>query len=310
MLLPPLSFSQLRLTFCCEQDLRLPRWKGATLRGGWGRALRGVFCAAECAEPTTCERACPYRTLFTPEAPDSRQKGVREAPRPFVVRPPLDERTHYQAGDHVAFELICIGLTQQYLAHVVAAFEELGRMGLGEDRGQASLLTVERYDLVQQMYQPLLANQHWYGAPTAITPDRVAAWSERLGDRVQLHFLTPTRIKHRGEWARVLDAPVLIEAVLRRLQHLSEFYGAGAWNVNLDPVYEQARAVRIMSMNTRWVEWGRTSGATGQHMQLGGIIGSVEWANVAPWLRMVLALGSFLHVGKATVFGHGWYRIA
>lgn len=309
MLLPPLTFTHLCLTYRCEQVMRLPRWKGALLRGGWGRALRGVFCVRDCDDPKTCQRACPYRSLFTPESPESTQKGVHEMPRPFIVRPPLDEWTEYRAGDTLTFELMSIGSTQEYLTHIVAAFDALGRMGLGEQRGKAHLERVTSLHPATNSEQPLLADGQWYGLPTTITPDQVAAQSEQLGTTVKLQFLTPTRIKQRGEWARVLDAPTLFANLERRLRHLSAFYGASDWTINPDPLFEQARAVRIASMNTRWVEWGRTSGGTGQHMQLGGVVGTVEYENVAPWLRVVLLMGSYLHVGKATVFGHGWYRI-
>jgi hypothetical protein len=39
--------------------------------------------------------------------------------------------------------------------------------------------------------------------------------------------------------------------------------------------------------------------------KMGGIVGSAVLAGVPPTLRAVLLAGSLVHIGKATVFGHG-----
>ena len=311
---PPLDVAILRFHYRCQTALQLPRWKGATLRGGLGRALKQTFCDRPCLEGLACTRAsaCPYARLFAPDqadAPAATLHGLRDLPRPYVVRPPLDAKTTFAPNDRLVFDLVLLGEAIEYWSHLISTFTQLGRMGLGTDHQPVALTRVESVhpitaatSLVMQdgtLHEPLV------GCPSA----SIYAIAQHLPTTLTLGLLTPMRVKHAGRLAERLDCHVLVRALLRRLSQLSLHFGAGAWDVPFKELIALAEGVTLLESATHWVEWGRTSGATGQHMQLGGLVGSVTYADVPLPIRALLALGSLAHGGKTTVFGHGWDRL-
>jgi len=64
-------------------------------------------------------------------------------PRPFVIEPPNDGRTHYPAGSALEFGLVLIGRGIDHLPYFLFGFEQLGRMGLGRQHTPARLERVE-----------------------------------------------------------------------------------------------------------------------------------------------------------------------
>ncbi len=194
-LLPHLPILHLRLVYEFLADARLPRWKGALLRGGWGRALSAVFCHPDCDQPSQCSRDCPYRILFTPEAPHDQIAGFRDAPRPFLVRPPLDDQTHFRRGDHLAFEVLLLGSAMPYADAMITAFAHLGRLGLGADRSPARLIHGASFSAQDQRFIPCFQDGQLLAIEPPMLPHFFYAAAQRAGDRWQLHFVTPTRIK-------------------------------------------------------------------------------------------------------------------
>ena len=87
-----LSEYSARIRFCGAG--RLAPDIGATLRGGFGKALKDICCVhtgTKCPECLLGWR-CAYGYLFeTPVPPDSpMMRRYTHAPHPFVLRPPLD----------------------------------------------------------------------------------------------------------------------------------------------------------------------------------------------------------------------------
>ncbi len=308
-LLPHLPILHGRFVYELLADARLPRWKGALLRGGWGRALSAVFCHPHCDQPAHCSHACPYRTLFTPEAPPGHVAGVRDAPRPFLVRPPLTDHTSMRRGDQLVFEVVLIGSAVHYAHIMMAAFAHLGRLGLGGDRSPATLIKGFTFSDQAQRFIPCFHNGQWLPLASPIQPQFFYATVPDAGNRYHLQFVTPTRIKHAGTMRRQFDIPLLVSAAIRRLQHLNTLYGTMPWQPPVDALLADARAAHIVGDRMRWVDWGRTSEATGQTMHLGGMIGTLDVHGMTPALATLLTMASTVHLGKAAVFGNGWFRV-
>jgi len=83
--------------------------------------------------------------------------------------------------------------------------------------------------------------------------------------------------------------------------------------------------VRLAEARTGWVDWERYSRRQRQRMNLGGLVGQATYEGDAstglstgastelstglrPFLPL-LVLGELVHVGKACVFGNGWYEL-
>jgi hypothetical protein len=78
---------------------------------------------------------CAYPYIFETPVPDGsrRMASLEHAPHPFVIEPPLDERTQYGIGDPLSFGLLLVGRAIDYLPYFIFAFEHLGeRCGIGK----------------------------------------------------------------------------------------------------------------------------------------------------------------------------------
>lgn len=307
-----------RVTLRMLEDAVLPRFKGALLRGSFGYAFQRATCPQACwgkSHRCPISTLCPYRWVFeTPHPPDvAHLHNLRDVPRPFVIEPPLENRTHSTAGSALEFGLVLIGRGTDYLPHFLFAFEHVGKMGLGKQRARARLERVEALtawqptgSVVYQDGRVLPAAEH---LPLIDAPALVAR-AQNLSADVRLHFPTPLRVKTRGDWMRTVDPAVLTQAICWRLHALSVFHAKEPWDVDHRALVEQARGIGVEQEQVQWVDWGRTSGREGgQHMILGGLVGQVVLRGVPPDVRMVLLAGSLVHVGKACVFGHGGIRV-
>lgn len=308
-----------RVTMRLLEGAALPRFKGAMLRGGFGYAFQRAACPQACwrnSEACTITPLCPYRWVFeTPHPPDvPHLHGLRDVPRPFVIEPPLDDRTSYAAGDALEFVLVLIGRGIDHLPYFLFAFEQLGRMGLGKQRARARLERVEALTAWQPTGRVIYRDGEVLTSseplPT-IEPEMIAARARNLPPDLRLHLFTPLRLKAGGVFLEQIEPAVLVQAICWRLNALATFHGGVPWEVDYRPLVAQAREIALEQAQTTWVDWGRTSGRGGrqQHMVLGGIVGSAVLRGVPPEARMVLLAGSLLHVGKACVFGHGGIRI-
>jgi hypothetical protein len=301
------------------EDARLPAFKGALLRGGFGYAFQRATCPQACwghADQCATSTLCPYRWVFeTPHPPDvPHLHDLRDVPRPFVIEPPLDGRTHYAAGEPLEFTLMLIGRGIDYLPYFLFAFEQLGRMGLGKRRARSRLERVEALRPWQPVGQVIYQEGHVLpSAEQVVTLDTsvIQQRAATLPADLHLELRTPLRVKTQGAFLQRLDPAVLVQTICWRLRALATFHGAVPWDQDYRPLVEQARHIRVEQEQVRWQDWSRTStrGARPQKMTLGGLLGHAVLRDVPPDLRTVLLAGSLVHAGKACVFGHGGYTV-
>jgi len=297
------------------ETLRLPRFKGNLLRGGFGAVFKNLVCVAgHGCPPCQLKEKCPYGYLFeTPVPTGAAVLRLNEhVPHPFVIRPPLDERREYPRGERLSFGVMLIGRGVQYLPYFVIVFQQLGRQGLGRELGRMALDTVTAVSAWDGTRTPLYSA----GLPTLQPDAPPMTWAdvERRAaalptDRMRVRFLTPTRLKHGGGWARRPEFHILIRALLRRLSSLAYFHCGERLEADFRGLIAQAEQVRLGECDLRWVERERWSGRQQRAMSLGGLVGEAEYVGDLSPFRSLLAAGELLHVGKATVFGNGLFRV-
>ncbi len=314
-----LSLSTYRLTLVARDRLELPPYKGSTLRGGFGINFKRMVCFQPKGQPCQAcllRHNCPYPYLFESFPPPGAEVLSKNQyiARPFVIEPPLDDRTEYLPGESFSFRLTLVGRAQQLLAYLVVAFQELGRItGLGRGRGKYRLGRVEvlhplsgETALVYQENRPetILMPQ------LPVTAGQIDAQAATLSPhRIRLRFLTPTRLVHRG--SMVADPPfhVLLRRLLDRVSSLSYFHCGQRWEIDFKGWIKRAKEIRLADCHTDWMNVERYSGRQDARLSLGGFVGDVVYeGELAPFLPL-LVLGSLVHVGKATVFGNGRYQI-
>lgn len=297
------------LTFHCTftTNAILPPWKGSTFRGGFGWALRRAVCVTRGNECAICLLAgrCLYALTF--EA-DLRKSGdhTRTPPLPYVIEPPIDSRTRYEAGEPFQFSLILLGETVSMFPYFVYAFELMGEKGLGK-----------RINDVRARFQIDRVSQNgvtlYQGGGKELKPAEPVLLSvgelpsEGWG-RITVTFLTPLRIKRNNQLSAQLPFEDFVRGVLRRISTTFSAFGVGEPPLDYRGLVFAARSVKTIHSTLRWDDPERYSNRQKEKMFMGGLLGDVVYeGNILPYLPLI-QLGSSLHIGKQTTFGHGLYR--
>jgi hypothetical protein len=323
---PAFNLAHYRFTIEALDPLHLPPFKGSALRGGFGHTFKRLACSQPwpCGERCQLGNACPYGYIFETAPPDDSEvlRTFSEVPRPFVIEPPADQRTHIPPGEQLAFGLTLVGRGINYLPYFIAVFKELGRVGLGRTRGKYRLLAMDAV-----LTPSPLEGEGWRGgesqpvyraeddmirtANLTINGETITAHAATLPtDRITLNFLTPARLKHKGRW--VQSGPpfhVLVKTLLGRISSLSYFHCGERVEADFRGLIDRAAEVRIVQRETHWQDWSRFSGRQKQRVEMGGLVGRITYEGDLHDYLPLLAVGELVHVGKGTVFGNGKYVV-
>ncbi len=307
--LPPLPYARLRFTLRATEPSTLPPFKGSLLRGAFGHALRRVACAMGPEQPCeTCRlrAVCVYTRVFETyiegEPPPFLQ-GLTDAPRPYVFEPGT-EALAFAPGAALPFDLLLIGRAIEHLPYVLLAVERMAAAGLGSRRHPFALDRVDAQ--TPEGWQPIFVDGRAQGRPLPpLFP------SEDIpADRALLRFLTPTRLKAKGQLQASVDFRGLAFAMLRRVLELAWFHVPGAdidWTFR--PLLERASTVKVRASDLAWKDWQRYSNRQERSMTLGGFVGTMEIkGDLAPF-GLLLRTAEIVHLGKGATFGMGWMEL-
>ncbi len=296
--------------------LQMPAHQSSTFRGGFGHAFKKMVCFQpnwQACTPCARRNTCPYGYVFETSAPAeiSAPLDLSDVTPPFVIEAPSQVRRSYQPGDRLGFDLLLIGEGMNYLPYFLIAFQELGRMGVGHPRG---CYIVQRISAVH----PLNGTQELVfdgidvrvGRDLSLTGAEIVQSALQLpSDRIAIEFTTPTRIKYQQQYIRQPAFHVLVRALLRRVSALLSFHCGHSWNIDGRAIIAAAEQVATVGTELEWLQWDRFSGRQQQDVPMDGFVGRMIYQGPLAEFRTLLALGSLVHVGKATVFGHGHFRV-
>ena len=314
--------------------LRLPEYKGATFRGGFGYSFKKVVCALRTKECPECllREKCIYSYVFeTPPPADTRMmRKYPSAPHPFVLLPPLEDDRVYEPGERLEFRLTLIGKAVDYLPYFIYSFEELGKMGLGAGRGKFSLEEVRaaktdpREEICEEgsekREQGEVKRRKVEGERIYSIKDKILRRTESptppfafptspLSSPLSLLFLTPTRLKFQGELTSDLNFHVLFRNLLRRISLLSYFHCGEELKVDFRGLIQEAEKVQTKESRLHWQDWERYSTRQEEKMKLGGFLGRITYSGSFEPFSPYILLGEWIHVGKGSSFGLGKYEI-
>ncbi|MDY6856503.1 MAG: hypothetical protein SWO11_17730, partial [Thermodesulfobacteriota bacterium] len=138
-----MKLAKYRFVIRPKRELILPTYKGSTFRGGFGHAFKNAMCNARTGNCLECKDryGCVYYYVFETANPSKAGGNLKnmQIPHPFVIEPSLDKSEHFGLDDELSFNLILIGKAIDYIPYFVLAFEELGRMGIGKNKGKYRL---------------------------------------------------------------------------------------------------------------------------------------------------------------------------
>lgn len=315
--LPALSLGVYRFVIAAVDPLYLPPYKGSTLRGALGRALKVAACLGGNPQGKPCDVCrepgrCAYGYLFETPLPQGAAalRGYSEVPHPLIIETADDRRTDIAPGDRLEGRFILIGRGLEYLAYVIAALKIACEDGLGKGRGRACLVEVwaeHPYTATMtRLYSARNAPVAWLDEP--LTGQDITGQVARLpGDRLTVRFLTPTRLVHGSHMVERPEFHVLVRALLRRISSLAYFHCGQRWEIDFKAAIAAAEQVRLAACDIHWLDWERYSSRQQTRMKLGGLVGSATYEGDVRSFLPLVALGELVHVGKATSFGDGQY---
>lgn len=303
------TFARFSFTIRAKTCIRLPVYKGGTLRGAFGYALKRIVCVHKRAVCDDCilEKQCVYGYIFDTSPPDDSEilSDHSDVPRPFIIEPPLDRNTYYRPGDEITFGLVLIGKAIELLPYFILAFEKLGEAGIGRGRGKFSLQKVESNDRVIYPGNSETLLQE----PGILNVSDLPTDPNMNGKRITLRFLTPLRMKYQGRLTNSPEFHILIRNLLRRISSLAYLHCGITADMDPSSIIASVSDIAIESMDIHWYDWRRYSSRQEAQMTLGGLIGRVTYiGEMKPFLPL-LRIGEYIHIGKNTSFGLGKYVI-
>lgn len=292
------------LTCRFETEAVLPVFKGSTIRGGLGLALKKTVCALKRQNCEDCLLAasCAYPFIY------ETGKGAARRPHPYVLEPPASEQRGWAPGETISFTLLLFGRANDYLPHLVYAVKSMGESGLGKDTasGQGKFALTEVRHGEQIVYDGKNLSQ------PAVLPEPAcsATASPAPVSRLVISTITPLRLKADNHLQDELPFHLLIRAALRRISSLEAAYGLGEPALDYKGLVARAGRVEIESSSCRWMEIERYSSRQKTSMLIGGLMGRMVYAG--DQLEEFLPLLRYcekIHLGKQTAFGLGRIRI-
>lgn len=138
------------------------------------------------------------------------------------------------------------------------------------------------------------------------------AQNGRMDGKIELRFLTPTRLIDRGRLLKpeTFHFKPFFQRLLERLEALAEQFSRTPLEVDFPALLQQAQAVRVVDNRLSWEEVRSYSTRRHRASPRGGLVGRVtlQAADWSPFLRWLI-WGQFTHVGKSTVKGNGIYSL-
>lgn len=317
--LSSVNLLRLRITMRARDPLQLPRYKGSTLRGGFGATFKETVCVVDHRDCARCllRSRCAFPYVFDTPVPEeaTRLRKYPAAPHPFVFLPPLEEKTLYQPEEELSFGLTLIGKGADFLPYFIYTFERLGeRGGLGKGRGRFAVesvtwLSPEGQDVLIYDSDSKTLRNTFRSITVHDLPSLHCAFSSLPLSLCTLHFLTPTRLVYAEALTAAPAFHMLMRTLLRRLSNLAYFHCGAELDLDFRGLISAAERIETVSSDLRWYDWERYSARQDARMKLGGVVGKVTYrGDLQPFLPL-LRLGEIVHVGKGTSFGLGKYEI-
>ncbi len=319
-----------------SEGLSLPPYKGSTLRGGFGRVFRRIACSMRQDECRGCllKSNCPYAYIFETAPPPGAEalSNYENIPRPFVLEPPLENKTVYRPGETLTFGLLLIGRAIDYLPYFIVVLRELGETGIGKGRKKYRLKEISAVNPIQEeratVYreeESLLRNVdllvrgrdiadlvNIFGSGSSAVdshPGGPVLDAVDAPKQLAVDFLTMTRIKYEDNFTGKIEFHMLIRSLLRRLSSLAYFHHGEELALDFTGLIEHANEVKLIEDQMHWVDWERYSSRQDGKVKMGGVVGRAAYEGDLTEFVPLLRLGELVHVGKGAVFGMGKYKI-
>lgn len=235
-----------------------------------------------------------YARLFEPGSWDRGPSGLRNWPRPFVIRAAHLAGCVAAPGQKFWFDINLFDTRAPLVEYLEKAFREVAQGGLR--LGRLELESVEQLDREGCVQS---------GPPISIplTSPRAAT------DRIRVVFRTPTDLQRNGESIAEANFGALFARARDRVSTLRTLYGTGPLPIDFRSLGDRANAVQTARSELRYVDLRRRSSRTGHVHGIGGFVGAAEYEGDLTEFVPILNAAQWTGVGRHCVWGNGELRI-
>jgi len=308
-----------RLTFALFEfktktlnSFHLPPYKGSTFRGAFGHTIKKIACVKKQSDCDGCllKTKCIYSYIFETPPPEdsSMMKNYTAAPHPFILEPPLEIKTDYEKGEDLNFSLVLTGKAIDYLPYFIYAFDEMGKNGIGRDRGRYDIEEVINHKADRLNGTVIYGREKKLLSPPGILSDGEFHNNKEI-DKITISFITPARIKYEEKFVNTLEFHIFMRNILRRISLLTYFHCNGKLDVDFKDIIEKAAGISVIKSDLQWLDWERYSNRQQSRMKMGGLIGDITFTGDLKDFLPYITTGKYIHVGKGASFGLGKYEI-
>jgi hypothetical protein len=279
-----------RLHFSARDRIHFPEGgAGNVLRGVLGAVLRKIHCVSECPgqrgrHVRECQRSsgCRYAQVFEPASLGVGPSGMRDQPRPFVLRSAHLNGKTVATQESFWFDINLFETRSPNIEVFAEAFAHW-----------ATLVSVKPVDAdggpvegaISIPLEPASLPQH----------------------RLRVRFRTPTELK--GSLGKKPEFGVLFARAQDRVSTLRQLYGPGPLAVDFQAMRARAAGVRMTRCELQHVAAGRRSSRTGQVHGIGGFVGIAEYEGALGEFLPYLEAARWTGVGRQCVWGKGELRV-
>ena len=211
---------------------------GSTLRGSFAQVFRQLVCVKrkEVCKNCLLKENCPYHFVFETSPPPKTEalRNYSDIPRPFVLEPPLEQKTDYLPGENLCFKLLLFGRAKNLLPYFIVTLEEMGNIGMGKGRRPFNVKEIATVALNGQSEREII----YYGVDKTVRAKeslvtakeiwRLAA-KQPFREQALIKFLTPTRLTFQESLISAPQFHILLRHLLRKVSSLYYFYHGQQW---------------------------------------------------------------------------------
>ena len=300
--------------FSCtfKDEAFLPEYKGSTIRGILGIALKKLTCVLKRRECFDCalKKNCIYAIIFEIGVTD---KKNLPPPLPYMIEPQNTEQTHYKKGDIFNFNLLLFGKTNELIAYFIYAVNEMGNIGMGKKiKGKRASFSLDIVSVDgENIYDKKTEKIETGNFAEDLKSSLCFPNDTFIGKEITIKTETPLRFKTQNSFTKAteLSFHILIRSALRRISSLYATYDEKEPDLNYKEIIKKAEKIKIKNSDLSWFDWKRYSNRQEAKMFMGGIMGDITYEGNLSEFIPLLKLCELFHIGKQTTFGLGKIKL-
>ncbi len=310
-----MSFNVYEITLKSLEKINLPYYSGFAFRGLFGNALIKTVCVFKTFKKdcNTCilKDKCIYSLIFESPAINKNNgalKGTSNIPHPFIITPEKFNLQFNRKGSIGSIYLTLFGNAVEYLPFLIFAFERMGEIGLGRNRGKFIIKEVKQFVGINRKVLIFKnGNSQITQKNFSFNFDYFKKMKTAKNSLIIKTF-TPVRLKKENKFIR--DNITLFDimlAIKRRVKALSYYYSNN--EIILPEVETLIENIDFKLQNLSWLDLSRYSSRQDTFMKMGGLMFESEISGEVEKIYSYLKLAEFIHIGKNVSFGLGKIKI-